>query len=440
MTSRVLLKIVALVTFGAIAGGCSSEDTVVMPDGEELRLVTIEPADADIELVQHTTSAMGGVRFSMDPDHYFQTTGDSIVVSISNPTGEAAWETASIGLLTQTADGVAISSVDQIIDLIATAPTAEITPTGTAIEVLGHNLAGYDIRADASTAEFWIISPNRFGSPPISLFGYFPNARIFIGETPAGVLVAASSEADEVSSIAAIDVALGTLLATIELTGPGLDAALPPGETLEPDEIQESVARGELDPNGAEPLEAVFSSVEAGTYQLANFGPTFTLEFAQDWFVQPNFPGLIILTDLGSSGPGDRDVVFFTGVVDLVQIAPGWVPTGEPVPLADVDAVLDVLGEDLEITNRETVDLNGLAATRFDVRIPADAACTNDDPCEYAFRTSSGFVKDLVSAHAHRIWWIDEGAEGPSMIVAMMPLGGDFIERADQLINTMDFN
>lgn len=442
MSSTVVLKLVALMTLGAIAAGCGSngDDANVMVGGEERRLVTIEPAGGDTELVEYTSSAMGGVRFSADPAHHLHTVGDTIIVSISDPTGEAGWEVASISLLTQTADGVAIESVVQVVDLIAATSSAEVTPTGTAIEVLGHHLAGYDVRAEASTRDLWIFAADRIGSPPMSLATYFPNARIFLAETPAGVLVAASGEADEVSNIEAIDVALGTLLNTIEPTGAGLDAPLPRGQTLEPNEIRDSTARGELDAEGPAALDAPFSPIEPGTYQLANFGPTFTLDFDEGWFVQPNFPGLIALTSPASYGPGDNDVVFVTGVVDVVPIAPGPVAAGEPVPVATADQVLDALSEDLEITGKEVVDLGGLAATRFDIRIPVDAPCTQDVPCEYAFRTSSGFVKPLRSTHAHRIWWIDDGAEGPSMIFAMMPLGDDFIDRAAELLNTMSVN
>jgi hypothetical protein len=434
--------VVVLVASIALGAGCSSDgdDDVVTIRGEELRLVTLEPAGDDVELVDYTSSAMGGVRFSMDPAHHLHIPGDTIVVSISDPAEEAGWEVASIGLLTQTADGVAIDSVDQVLDLIAATPSAVVTATGTAIELLDHQLAGYDIRADASTRDLYVFSGDRVGSPPMALLSYFPNGRIFLAETPAGVLVAASAEADEVANIEAIDTALGTLMASIELTGGVLEEPLPPGQALELDDIRDSEARGELDPDGPEALEAPFSPVEPGTYQLANLGPTFTLDFSDDWHVQPNFPGYVVLTSPGSGGPGDQDLTFVTGVVDVVPIGAGPVRAGEPIPVADVDAVVDALSSDLEVTGVTAVDLGGVEATQFDVRIPADSPCTQDEPCEYAVRTSSGVVKQFRSTHAHRIWWIDDGAEGPSMVVAMTALGDDFIDRATELLTTISFN
>ncbi len=431
-------SLMAVVTLGVMAAGCGSDGTVSV-GGEERQLVEIEPADSDTDLLEYTSSAMGGVRFSVDPAHHLYTRGDTIVVSIEDPAGEAAWEAASIGLLTQTADGLPIASVDQVLDLMTAVPSAEVTSTGTAIEVLGYRLAGYDVRADASTPDHWIVSADRIGSPASALFGYTPNARVFLGETPAGVLVAASSEADQVSSIQSIDVALGTLLSTLEATGTGVDEPLPRGSALEPDRIQDSMARGEVDPDGPTALDAPFSPVQPGTYQLANFGPTFTLDFDDGWIVEPNFPGLIVLTGTNSAGAGDRDLVFATGFVDVIPVAPGPVAVGDPIPVVTADDVINALRGDIEMTGREVVDLGGMTATRFDIRISADATCSQAEPCEYAFRTSAGLVKSLSPTSWHRIWWIEDGAEGPSMIMAMAPFEHDFIDRATELLSTMKF-
>ncbi len=424
----------------AVVSGCSDGDgDTVSVQGEELQLVVFEPA-SDVELVEYRSSAMGGVRFAVDPAHHLYTPGDTIVVSISDPADEAGWEVASVGLITQTADGAPIEAVDQLLDAIAATPSAEVTPTGSAIELFGHALAGYDIRADQSTRNVYHVSADRIGSPPFALFSYFPNGRIFLGETPAGVLVAASAEADEVASIDDIDVALGTLLNTIELTGVGLDEPLPAGQPLEPDEVRESTARGGLDPHGPAAIESPFEPIEPGEYQLANFGQTFTLEFVDDWHVQPNFPGFLVLTSPASGGPGDQDLVFVTGVVDVMPVGAGPVPAGEPVAVTTAEDVIETLSSELEVSDVETVDLGGKEATRFDVLIPTDATCTQAEPCEYAFRTSSGVVKQLSATHDHRIWWLEDGAEGPSMIIAMAPLEDGFIDRATDLLATLSFN
>ncbi len=431
-----------MVALGVGAAGCGFGDDAetVTIDGVERRLVTIEPAADGTDLVEYTTSAMGGMRFSVDPAHHLYTRGDLIIVSVVDPADEDGWEAASISLVTQSADGVRIDSVEEVLDLIAAVPTAEVTATDTAIEVLGYHLAGYDVRAEPSSREHQLVSADRFGSPPFSLVAYTPNARIFLADTPAGVLVAGSSQADDVSGIDAIDVALGTLVATIEPTGDGLDTALPDGEILEPDEIRNFEARGEIDPDGPPALDAPFVPVEPGVYQLANFGPTFTLDIGEGWFTQPNFPGFVVFTGATSKGPGDRDLLFLTGVLDVVPIGPAQVTAGDPVPVATAGDVIDAMGTDVEIPDRVTVDLDGLAATRFDVRIPADASCTAAEPCEYAFRMASGPVVSLRSTQDHRIWWIENGADGPSMILAMAPRGHDFIDRATDLLATMSFN
>lgn len=437
-TKSVVTSLIVVMALTAATAACGDDETVEV-GGQERQLIEIEPADDSTELVEYTSSAMGGVRFSVDPAHHLYTRGDSILVSVEDPTGEGGWEAASISLLTQTADGIALNSVDQVLELLAAVPTAEVTSTGNAIEFRGHYLAGYDVRADASAADHFIVAADRFGSPAFALTSYTPNARIYLGETPAGVLVAASAEADDVANLQFIDVALGTLLATIEPTGGGLDQPLPPAQSLEPDIVQESTARGDLDSQGPTALDAPFSTVEPGTYQLANFGPTFTLNFEDVWSVQPNFPGFIVLTGMNSYGPGDRGLVFLTGMVDVMPIAPGPVAAGEPIPVFSADQVIDVLSTDFEITGIKAVDLDGLAATRFDVRISTDAVCTEVEPCEYAFRTSWGFVKALSPTQSHRIWWIEKGAEGPSMIIAMAPHAHDFIDQATELLGTMEF-
>ncbi len=441
-TSGVASAIGVTVALGLVVAGCGFGDDAEMVtiDGTERRLVTIEPAAEGTDLVEYTTSAMGGIRFSIDPAHHLYTRGDLIIVSVVDPTGEDGWEAASVGLVTQTADGVRIDSVDELIDLIAAVPTAEVTATDTAIEVLGYHLAGYEVRADQSTREHQLVAADRFGSPPFSLVAYTPNARIFLAETPAGVLVAGSSQADDVDGIEAIDVALGTLVATIEPTGDGLDTALPDGEILEPDQIRDFEARGEIDPDGPPALDAPFVTVEPGVYQIANFGPTFTLDIGDGWFTQPNFPGFVVFTGATSKGPGDRDLLFLTGVLDVLPIGPAQVAAGNPVPVVTAGDVIEAIGTDVEIVDMATVDLDGLAATRFDVQIPPDASCTAAEPCEYAFRMSSGPVVSLRSTHDHRIWWIENGADGPSMILAMAPQGHDFIDRATDLLATMSFN
>jgi hypothetical protein len=427
---------VPLAVVAGICAACSATETVTI-GGEKLEVIEIGGAGPDAELISYVSSVMGGVRFSTDPTHHLYTRGDTIVVSISDPAQDAAWEAATISLVTQTADGLPVQSVDQLLELMEAVPTATVTPTGTAIEVLGYVLAGYDVRAEASSTDHWIFAADRIGSPASSLFGFTPNGRVFLGETPAGVLIAASAEADQAASIDDIDVALGTLVSTIEFTGNGIDTALPQGNALEPSETEEPTVRGVIDPDGPIPLDAPFSPVAPGTYQLANFGPTFTLEFGARWFVQPNFPGFVVFTDLNSGGPGDRDIVFLTDLADLVRIGPGPIAAGEPVAVITADDVIAALGDDLEVTDVRAVDLDGVAATRFDVEIPATASCSTAAPCEVALRTSSGQVKLLSATQTHRIWWINDGADAPSMIIAMAPRGNDFIERSTQLLSTM---
>lgn len=405
--------------------------------------MSFEPADNSGELVSFTSSSMGGVRFSVDPDHFLFTPGDNIVVSVTDPADKAGWETASIGLITQSADGQRIDSVDEVIRLTADTPTAEVTPTDTVLELFGYELDGYRIRADVSQRDVLLYAADRYGAPPMGLFSFFPNAEIFLAETPAGVLMATRGEADEEENLDAISPALGTLLSTIELIGPGFEQALPDGQAIEPTDGVSEAARGTIDEDGPAPLDTLFSPVEAGTYQLANFGRTFTLDFDDGWLVQPNFPGFIVLTAPGSGGPGDRVLVFLSGVTELVPIIGGPVESGARIAIDSADDLINGNLEGIDIDNVQEVDLGGVAATRFDLAISPDQACTVTESCEYAVVTSSGVVQQIESTQIHRIWWIDDGVGGPSMIVAMstlpLELPGEWIETATELLDTINF-
>lgn len=403
-------------------------------------LVTFEPVREQVELVSYTSSAMGGITFSMDPDHFLITPGDMTVISITDPAAEDGWETATIGLMTQTADGSRIESVEEVLRLTADTPTAKVTPTDTVLELFGYELDGYRIRADASQRDVLLYAADRYGAPPSGLYSFFPNAEVFLADTPAGVLLATRGEADDEANLDRIGTALGTLVASIKLTGPGLDEPLPDGQAIEPTGGVVKAGRGPVDDDGPTALDAPFSPIEPGTYQVANFGRTFTLDIDESWFVQPNFPGFVVLTAAGSGGPGDRDLVFVSGVAELVPVAGGPIEAGPRVRLSNVDQLLDSTPPGLDITGVEKVDLGGVTATRFDVTIDPDAECTLAEPCEYAIVTSSGVVNQLESTHAHRIWWIDGGPEGPSMIMARAALPAPFIVTATELLDTIRFS
>ncbi len=254
------------------------------------------------------------------------------------------------------------------------------------------------------------------------------------------MLVAGIGEIDDPADIPVVEPALGTLLATLEATGTGFDRALPPGESLEPDIVEVSQARGPVDPDGPISLTASFSSIKPDTYQLRNFGQTFTVDVGEGWWIQPNSAGFLVLSSPRNGGPGDRDMRFVTGVADVVPVAAGPVAVGDPRPLTTADDVIGALGTNLEVTGVEEVDLGGAAATRFDVRIPDGVACSQDDPCEYVFRTRSSVILQLWAAYHHRIWWLEGGTEGPSMILAMAPDGDGFVDRATELLATVRFN
>lgn len=412
---------------------CGEGDDTVTVDGEVLDLVVLE-VERGANVETHTTSAFGGARFSMSTDRYVHTVGDLITVTI----GDQGY--VNVGLITLDASGLPVTSAAQVLEATASIETLEITPTGTAIELFGYPLAGYDITSDPEVSGgVWIHAADRVGSAPQALYSLGPLSRVYVGDTPSGPLTAVSISLFDASLIDEHELVLGSLIESLELTGTGLDPAIPPADDLTVPAPTELPAPAELDPDGPPALEAVFSPVEEGRYQLANLGQALSLDVGDDWFVQPNFPGIVVLTVPGSFGPGDQDVVMYTGVVDMLPVGPGPTAGGEAIPLGSVDDVLDVLEESADVSGVEVVDLGGIEATRFDVSISADAACSDAEPCEFAFRSASGFVKPLRSTHDHRIWWIQDGVVGPTMIVAMAGPGSSFIDRADELVGSIDF-
>lgn len=182
---------------------------------------------------------------------------------------------------------------------------------------------------------------------------------------------------------------------------------------------------------------ATFSPIEPGTYQLPNFGVTTSIDIPDGWELQPNFPGIVAMTKLGSQAPGDRDIVFLSDVSgSLTNVAGGPTTNGAPGDLPDLLTLLKDPPDGLELTNIKEMTLAGNAVTRFDIAISSDVSCAQDDPCEYAISTNWGFVKMVTSTAVQRIWWFDDHPDGRAMIMASGH-NTDFINDATTIVESM---
>jgi hypothetical protein len=177
-----------------------------------------------------------------------------------------------------------------------------------------------------------------------------------------------------------------------------------------------------------------FTPVPPETYQLSNVGVPLTLDIGEGWSVQPNVPGFVTLSDDASWGPGDRGLVFLTGVFKSAFVAGGSNEVGDRIEMDPIESFLTNPPEGLEISGVEDVDLGGLVGVRFDIGVTEDRDCTRQKPCDFAL-ISWGPSQLLKSTHQVRVWWFDTEA-GPLVVVAQASPPSTFVEEATALMGT----
>ena len=422
------------------AESTSTIATTSLPDLASLALADFEP-DGGVELRQFVTPAMGGVRFSVSADHTPATIHDTVLVFTEAPNAQihGPRSTAAIALVTQSVAGSAVSTVDDYLETVEGVESAVVEPTGDAIELLGRRLRGYEISNDAELEEPTLFSSARFGAPVDTEFAPFPYAIVYLADTPAGVLTASISGSDE-SNARQSSGALATLLSTVALTGPGLDQPLPPGEVIEPTSDGVPPEPAPLIDEAPPALEAAFAPIDPGLYQLPNVGRQLTIDIDDGWFAQPNFPGIVVLTAPGSIGPGDRDLVMISDVVEYLPTEAGPRRGGESTSVTNVEALIAAPPPGFSASQVSDIELGGAAATQFDLTSTAGASCALGEPCEAALVTSYGVVNPLAAGFDHRIWWIEHETGPATVFIARALDDPDFIERATALVETIDIN
>ena len=418
----------------------STITTTSIPDVVSLPLAEFAP-DRVGELRQFVTPAMGGVRYFVAPGHTPAAIHDTVLVFTEppNPQINGPRSSASIGLVTQSVAGSAVSTVEAFLETVEGVDDAVVAPTGDAIELFGRHLRGYEISNGAELDEPTLFSSARLGAPVDSEFGTFPYALVYLADTPAGVLTAGLFGSDEANARQSSG-ALATLLSTTELTGPGLDTPLPPGEIVEPASAGPPPDPAPLLVDAPPALETAFAPIEPGRYQLPNVGRQLTIDIDNGWFAQPNFPGIVVLTAPGSIGPGDRDLVMISDVVEYLPTEAGPRRGGESTPVTGVEALVAAPPPGFSASMISKQELGGASATQFDLTTDPDATCALGEPCEAALVTSYGVVIPLAYGVDHRIWWI-EHETGPATVFISAALDDpEFIERATALVETIDLD
>ena len=125
------------------AESTSTITTTSLPDVASLPLAEFEP-DRVAELRQFVTPAMGGVRYSVSPDHTPATIHDTVLVFTEAPNLQidGPRSSDSIGLVTQSVAGSAVSTVEAFLETVEGVDDAVVEPTGDAIELFGRRLRG----------------------------------------------------------------------------------------------------------------------------------------------------------------------------------------------------------------------------------------------------------------------------------------------------------
>lgn len=391
--------------------------------------VELDEAD-DGPTASLASPAMGGVRFEAAEQNDVSIGDDFVSVRIAEP-GDDMKPEANVVLITQDVTGAPIATISDYMAAVAIDPTAVVEPTGDGLDLLGHRLTGYEVSNGGVIEDPMLFSANRAGAEVNSVAAPFPYSRVYLAETPAGVLQAAIEGLDAEHAQQAAG-AFSLLVESIEFTGPGLDAPLPPGEVLEPSTAAPPPDAAPLAEGGAPPLETAFAPVDPAAYQLLNTGLQTTIDVPDGWFVQPNFPGIIVFTAPDSQGPGDRDLVITRNVSEIVPTGAGPRAVGPVQTIDGIDAFFENLPTGISVSDVTEVDFGTATGVQFDLTTDPTSDCSDDDPCELSMLTTFGFVKPLQANSDHRIWWIDT-PDGSLVMVAMAVNNPEFIDQATGL-------
>lgn len=407
----------------------ADDDDDAADDAPDLLDVELTTPD-DGPTASLASPALGGVRFEAAEQNDVSIGDDFVSVRIAEP-GDDMKPEANVALITQDVTGAPIATISDYMAAVAIDPTAVVEPTGDGLDLLGHRLTGYEVSNGGTIEDPMLFSVTRAGAEVTSVAAPFPYSRVYLAETPAGVLQAAIEGLDAEHAQQAAG-AFSLLVESIEFTGPGLDAPLPPGEMLEPSTPAPPPDAAPLAEGGAPSLETAFAPVDPAVYQLLNTGLQTTIDVPDGWFVQPNFPGIIVFTAPDSQGPGDRDLVITRNVSEIVPTGAGPRSVGPVQTIDGIDAFFENLPTGISVSDVTEVDFGTATGVQFDLTTDPTSDCSDDDPCELSMLTTFGFVKPLQANSDHRIWWIDT-SDGSLVMVAMAVNNPEFIDRATEL-------
>ncbi len=386
--------------------------------------------------------ALGGLKMELGADLSVIVNDDIIGIADRNYAGESNSLAGRliIGRISQTDRVLPLATLDDVVERIVESGGAEVAETGETLMLLGHEATLYRIEGDLKKKDFFLFSSGPQGFFTNAPWSPLPLAELFMAQLDQGVLFIGSTALDE-EGLARGRELLERVLPTLELTTPdGQVASLPdPASKLPRRGEAQTVVPVPYDPDGPALLDGLFGPIDGGEHQVLNLSPALFVTTPNNWAVQLNFPGVVVLTDDRSFGPGDRGLVFRQGINQIQASGPGESPLGDPIPIDDIEAFLAAPPPNLLVTDiLPAVDVGGLRAVQFDLQIREGSTCRANDPCQFTFTSPIG-QQSILPDHKHRIWWIvDVPSVAPLMIIASAP-SAEWLESATDVVSSIEF-
>lgn len=153
-------------------------------------------------------------------------------------------------------------------------------------------------------------------------------------------------------------------------------------------------------------LTQQFAPVPEGTWEATALGTSFEVDIEGEWWVQPNEPGLVVLSDPDSRGPGEDDVVFIRPTALSDPTDPG---SGEPWPVDDIEGWL--ASTDAGVVAAPVEDeVGGVKGIVFEVELTRSTSFPFVD-------NAGGGGKEFFPGHRYVVHWLDQEEHAPIVIV-----------------------
>lgn len=181
-------------------------------------------------------------------------------------------------------------------------------------------------------------------------------------------------------------------------------------------------------------LDFAFDAVPVGMWRVETLGTPFDIHIEGDWFVQPNESGWTVFTAPGSSGPGDRDVVFIrpTALSDPTDLS----ASGETWPVDDIQGWLEAIVDGVVVAEPVGAEVGGAEGIVFEVEL-----AVGSDRVEFV-ENSDVSGKAFDPGHRYIVYWLNQGDHEPIAIIvgAHSPDIDDWAPSAGSLLANVTFD